>query len=98
MMRFEIVDVCPPGQPSLRASLVFFFDHGYLELAKHQTGTVTNLIQIMQDRGVKFLGTIKSSNVFPFKFVEVNENGKQVNNENSVVHTFGTRANFFSRS
>ena len=80
MMRNSIIAVCPSGQPALRASLAFFIDRGYLEFAKHQTGTVTNIIQIMQEHGVKFLGTINSSNVLPFEFVEVNENGKHVNN------------------
>ena len=69
-----------------------------LEFAKHQTGTVTNLMQIMQEHGVKFLGTIKNYNAFPFEFVEVNENGKHVNNGKSVVQTLGTRTNFVARS
>ena len=47
MMHNAIISVCPSGQPALRASLTFFLDRGYLELAKYQTGTVTNLIQIM---------------------------------------------------
>ena len=98
MMRNAIIDVCPYGQPALRVSLAFFIDCGYLEFAKHQTGTVTNLIQIMQERGVKFLGTIKNYNAFPFEFVEVNENGKHVNNGKSVVQNFGTRTNFVACS
>ena len=75
MMCKAIIAVFPSGQPALRASHAFFIDRGYLEFAKHQTGTVTNIIQIMQEHGVKFLGTIKNSNAFPFEFVEVNEDG-----------------------
>ena len=60
MMQNAIIAVCPSGQPALRASLVFFLDCRYIDLEKHQTGTVTNLIQIMQEHGVKLLGTIKN--------------------------------------
>ena len=97
MMRNAIIAVCLSGQPALRASLAFFIDRGYPDFSKHQTGAVTNLIQIMQEHGIKFLGTIKNSNAFPFEFVEVNENGKHVNNGKSVVQTFGTRTNFVAR-
>ena len=98
IMHNTIIDICPSFQTALRASLAFFIDRGYLDLDKHQMGTVTNLIQIIQQHGVKFLGTINNSNAFPFEFVEVNENVKQVNNGKYVVQTFGTRTNLVSRS
>ena len=97
-MRNAIIVVLLSGQSELRSSLALFLDRGYLELAKHQTGTVPNLIQIIQEHGVKFLGTTKNSIASPFGFVGVNENGKQVNKGNSVVRTFGTRTNFFAPS
>ena len=74
MMRNAIISVCTSGKPAPRASLAFFLDCGYLDLTKRLTGTATSLIQIMQERGVKFLGTINNSDAFPFKFFEVNKN------------------------
>eukprot|EP00804_Cyclotella_cryptica_P017056 CCRYP_003298-RA/>CCRYP_003298-RA protein AED:0.45 eAED:0.36 QI:0/0/0/1/0/0/2/0/113 len=61
-------------------SVCLFIGRGYLAIAKAQNHQVANLIQIMEKMNVKFLGTVKNNNAFPFQFVEVNMNGKQIVN------------------
>ena len=80
-----------PGSEALRASLVFFIDRGYLEIAKYQDGEVKNLIQIMKSMGVKFLGTIKDSSEFPFEVVDIKTDDETVRNGRPVVQAFGSR-------
>lgn len=69
----------------------FFIDRGYLELAKEQHVDISNLIQIMREMGVKFLGTVKNSLKYPFYFVEVTEDGKTEINKRAVVQTYRMR-------
>ena len=59
---------------------------------------MTNLIQIMKSMKVKYLGTIKDSNCFPFHIVELNENSSTVINGRPVVQGYGTRTSFTARS
>ena len=56
---------------------IFFIDHGYIELAKQQNITIMNLIQIMREMKVKFLGDVKNTGSFQFQFFYLNETGKQ---------------------
>mmetsp|Transcript_56501 Transcript_56501/g.120008 ORF Transcript_56501/g.120008 Transcript_56501/m.120008 type:complete len:178 (+) Transcript_56501:1161-1694(+) len=74
-----------------RPTHAFFIDRGYLQLAQEQDVDVSNIIQILRDMGVKFLGTIKDSFKYPFYFVEVNEEGKTAVNNRAVVQTYGMR-------
>ena len=71
MLKEVIQSVLPSDQPALKAQLSFFIYQGYLEIAKSQSGQVTNLIQIMEKMSVKFLGTIKNNGCFPFQFVDI---------------------------
>eukprot|EP00804_Cyclotella_cryptica_P030262 CCRYP_017123-RA/>CCRYP_017123-RA protein AED:0.36 eAED:0.43 QI:0/0/0/1/0/0.5/2/0/182 len=83
-------------QPAILAQLCLFIDWGYLEIAKAQNNQVTNLIQIMEEMNVKFLGTVKNNNAFPFQSVEVNMDGKQIVNGKVVAQTYGMRTNFMA--
>ena len=62
IMRSSIENLCPSFEPSSRSSLIFFIDRGYLSIAKKQSGEVLNLVQIMTEMGVKFLGTVRNTN------------------------------------
>ena len=74
MMKDAITALCPHGNAALRANLVFFIDRGYLEIAQNQNkDNVTNLIQLMLRMGVKFLGTLKNTDAFPFQIEDINE-------------------------
>ena len=88
----------PSDQPALRAQLSFFIDRGYLETAKSQSGQVTNLVQIIEEMSVKFLGTIKNNCCFPFQFVDINLDGKIVVYGKVVAQTYGMRTNFIAKS
>lgn len=98
MLRTAINHVSPSDQEGLRALLAFFIDRGYMELAKQQNVAVTNLIQIMLEMKVKFLGTVKNTWSFPFQFVDINETGKTVQDNRYVVQTYGMRTNFVTHS
>ena len=68
MLKDVITALCSQGNAALRANLTFFIACGYLEIAKNQNkDNVTNLIQLMLRMGVKFLGTLKNTDAFPFK-------------------------------
>jgi hypothetical protein len=46
--------------------MIIFIDRGYLQLAKEQDPLRrTNIVQVLQDKGVKFLGTAKTTASFP---------------------------------
>ena len=98
MMKKAIKHVTPAGQASLRASLAFFINRGYLELFQAQGVKITNLIQLMEALGVKFLGTIKDSKSFPFQIVDLNDSPNTVSNGRPVVQGYGTRTSFTARS
>ena len=89
MLRQTIKELIP--EEAMRPTHGFFIDRGYLELAKEQEVEVTNLIQMMREMGVKFLGTVKESLKFPYYFVEVNGDGKTVKNDRLVVQLYGMR-------
>ena len=97
MLRSAILHVSPSGQPSHRALFAFFIDCGYMKLVKHQEVKVTNLIQIMKEMRVKFLGTVKNGASFPFVILERNENGRTVHNKRLLVQSFGMRTLFIAR-
>jgi hypothetical protein len=78
--------------------LGFFIDRGYLEIAKVQTGLVTNLIQVIEDLNASFLGTMNNNPCFPFQFVEINLDGKRVVNGKVVAQTYGMRTNFVAKT
>lgn len=69
----------------------FFIDRGYLELAKQQDVDVFNLIQVMRELGVRFLGTVKNLLKYPFYFVKINEDGKTSINGRAVTQLYGMR-------
>ena len=56
MLKKAINDVSPTGQAAQQASLAFFIDRGYLELANTQGVNITNLVKIMESMGVKCIG------------------------------------------
>jgi hypothetical protein len=64
MLREVIKELAPSDQPAMRKLLGFFIDRGYLEIAKVQTGLMTNLIQVIEDLSASFLGTIKIIHAF----------------------------------
>ena len=90
MLKKAIDHVSPHGQESQRSSLAFFIDRGYLELARAQGLDMTNLIQIMESMGIKYLGIIKNTPSFPFLIVDLNENPSTVINNKPVVQAYGT--------
>ena len=94
MLNKAILHVSPTGQQSQRASLAFFIDRGYLELARAQGVNITNLIQIMESLGVKFLGTIKDSKSFPFQIVDLNESSNTVVNNRTSIQGYVTRSSY----
>ena len=98
MLKRAINHVCPSRQAAVRAMLDLFIDRGYLELAKAQGLDPTNLIQIMEGEGVKFLGTMKDSLSFAFQIVDVNNTGERVVNNRPVVQAWGIRTNFVAHS
>ena len=80
---------------ALRANLVFFIDRGYLEIAKNQNkDNVTNLKQLMLRMGVKFLGTLKNTDAFPFQIEDINEKRQTNHNNKVVVQSYGARTAF----
>ena len=95
MLRNTIRSLCP--DESLRPYIAFFIDRGYMELAKQQDVDVTNLIQIMREMGVKFLGTVKDSKSYPFYFVDVNEDGEVVKNDRVIAQMYGMRTNITAK-
>ena len=98
MMKKVIEDVSPSGQSAERASLAFFIDRGYLELAKAQGLNILNRIQVMERFGVKCLGTVKDSKSFPFDIVDLNEQPSQVVNNRPTLQAYGTRSSYTARS
>ena len=90
--------VSPTGQESQRAQLAFFIDRGYLELAQIQGVKMSNLIQVMESMGVKFLGTIKESKSFPFQIVDLKESNAAVVNGRPVLQAYGDRSSYTARS
>ena len=80
-------------------TLAFFIDRGYLELCQAQSVKITNLIQIMELHGVKFLGTSKDSESFPFKIVDLNDSSSTtVVNGRPIIQGYGTRTSFTAKS
>ena len=99
MLIKAIKHVSPSDQAAQRASLAFFIDRGYLELCAAQDIKITNLIQIMESMGVKFLGTCKDTQAFPFKIVDLNESpSTTVENGKPIVQGYGTRTSFKCRT
>ena len=98
MLRKAITHISPTGEASQRALLTFFIDRGYLELCQAQNEKVTNLIQIMDGMGVKYLGTIKDSKSFPFQIVNLNDPSMPVVNGRPSIQGYGTRTSFLARS
>ncbi|KAL7459526.1 hypothetical protein ACHAWC_011246 [Mediolabrus comicus] len=96
MLRTAILQLCPDA--ALRQTLALFLDRGYLDLAKRQEVKVTNLIQIINDLGAKFLGTVKNSEKFPFQLVDVNEDGNIVVNKRAKLQMYGHRSFWTARS
>eukprot|EP00984_Skeletonema_dohrnii_P032459 scaffold26691_cov108-Skeletonema_dohrnii-CCMP3373.AAC.1 len=91
MLEKAIKHVAPTNSPSQRASLAFFINRGYLQLAEKQGVEITNLIQLMEKMGVKYLGTIKDSPSFPFMIVDRNEKDVKVVGRKAVIQAYGTR-------
>ena len=94
MLKSVIQQLMPTDQPAMRAQLCLFIDLGCCEIAKVQNNQVTNLIEIMEEMNVKFQGTTKKRNAFPFQFVEVNMDGKCTVKGKVVAQTYGMRTNF----
>ena len=59
---------------------------------------ITNLVQIMELMGIKFLGTVKDCKSFLFQIINVNDSGDTVLNGCPVIQGYGTRTSFKSRS
>ena len=59
MFKQAVEAICPSGNDALKGNLTYFIDCGYLEISKNQNvENVTNLIQLMLQTGIKFLGMI----------------------------------------
>ena len=97
MLETVINHLSPTAQASLRASLAFFIDRGYLELCQAQGVNMTNLVQVMEAMGVKYLGTIKNSKSFPFEIVDLNESRATTINGRPIIQAYGTRTSFTAR-
>ena len=99
MLKAAITALCPQGDAAARANLTFFINRGYLEIAKNQNkDNVTNLIQIMLRMGVKFLGTLKNTEAFPFHIEDFNTKRETNLNQKVIVQSFGTRSAFESKT
>ena len=97
MLHKAIYDISPTEQYAFRSMLCLFIDCGYLELTHAQNVGVTNLIQIMEEKKVKFLGTIKNSKKMPFQIVDVCEGGKRTHNGKPIIQAYMTQSNFMAR-
>ncbi|KAL7531815.1 hypothetical protein ACHAWF_003920, partial [Thalassiosira exigua] len=98
MLKTAIKHVLPEEQESIRSLHCFFLDRGYLEIAKAQHVDITNLIQIMETEKVKWLGTMKESNSFPFSVVDVKEATERSPRNRPTIQAYGTRSSFSARS
>ena len=99
MLKEAITSICPQGNPAIRANLTFFIDRGYLEISHNQNkDNVTNLIQLMLRMGVKFVGTLKNTEAFPFQIEDVNVKRDTNINNKVVVQCYGTRSSFECRT
>ena len=65
--------------------LALFIHRGYLELVKAQGVKLTNLIQVIERLGDKYLGAVKDSIKFPFKFVDLKEHPSKERNKRSTI-------------
>ena len=100
IMRSAIANLSPSQEVSSRSNLVFFIDRGYLAIAKQQIGEITNLVQIMVQEGVKFLGTVRNTKSFPFELVSDGSDDNRVCNDRVIAQMSGNRTSFsaFQRS
>ena len=72
-----------------------FLDRGYFEISKPQTGeNITNLIQLLNRLGVRFLGTVKDTNALPFLVQDKNTTGKRIINNKAITQSYGMRTRF----
>ena len=95
MLREAVNAVVPSGQPAIRSTLTMFLDRGYFEISKPQTGEhITNLIQLLNRLGVRFLGTVKDTNALPFLVQDKNTTGKRMINNKAVTQSYGIRTRF----
>ena len=97
MLRAAMNHLFISGENSLRSLFAMFIDRGYMELAKHQKISVTNLVQILQELNIKFLSTVKDSGSFPFEIVERIDDGNTVRNKRLLVQKYGMRTSFHAR-
>jgi hypothetical protein len=98
MLKTVIKRICPSNNAATRSWLHFFIDRGYLQLAKQQPeATRTNLIQIMQEMNVHFLGTIKNTSEFPID-IQVGETTEldRTSKGRVIVQTTGQRTSFIA--
>ena len=99
MLKETIQSICPQGNTAMRASLTFFIDRGYLEISQNQNkDNVSNLVQLMLRIGVKFLGTLKNTEAFPFQIEDVNIKREATVNNKVVVQCYGARSAFECRT
>ncbi len=99
MLEKAIKHVSPSGIAAERATIAFFIDRGYLELAQNQGVNVTNLIQLMEKMGVKYLGTVKDSPSFPFQIVDLkDESSKTESNSKPILQAYGGRTSYKAQS
>ena len=99
MLKEAITSLCPHGKAALRSNITFFIDRGYLEISKNQNkDNVTNLVQLMLHMGVKFLGTLKNTEAFPFHIEDVNVKRETNLNNKVIVQSYGTRSAFESHT
>ena len=94
MLREAVNAVVPSGQPSIWSTLTMFLDRGYFEISKPQTGeNITNLIQLLNRLGVRFLGTVKDTNALPFLVQDKNttddKKRKTIPTENNEKYVAG---------
>ena len=94
IMRSAIANLSPSQEVSSRSNLVFFIDRGYLAIAKKQVGEITNLVQIMVQEGVKFLGTVRNTKSFPFELVSDGLGDNRVCNGRVIAQMSGNRTSF----
>ena len=60
----------------------------------HKGENITNLIQLLNRLGVRFLGTVKDSNALPFQVHDKNITGKRIINNKAITQSYGMRTRF----
>lgn len=80
---------------SVSSELRVFIDRGYLALSKPQDmDRATNITQILQSKGVKFLGTCRKTSSFPFIDVEGPVPATPVRGSQTIINRNGRRSTY----